>query len=694
MAYDLRQMITEKKYIRTYRILTVILSSLLIILILSAWIRESLFSEWKRYQHEFIDIIEKMAESIGADRDFVGVEVGIREYDLQDLIRIDRCITCHLGIDDPGMVNVMQPHSAHTGEYLNDHQPQRFGCTICHGGQGRALDKETAFGRNADAYWSSPLLDQPYIQSSCGKCHLALFTEGNELAGTEIFRIGQQVFNREGCLGCHRARGVGVTVGPDLTEQGEKTKHEYNFQNVKGEQTVSNWLKEHFRDPEMVSPGSQMLKISLQEEELEALVTFVMGLARPEIPYTYYSVETLNELKGARNLLNGIQIFQYCCSACHGKEREGKNYNEYKTGVPALSNRDFLSMASSELIRFTVLNGRGTRPMASWFPEFSGLFVQEVDSLIQLIRNGRLFQSSFDGMKNRHGNHGRGQIIYHSHCRMCHGENGEGQVGLALNNPDIQKTITDMFYYLTIRNGRYNTAMPSWFWFDDQEMSDLLALIRSWGSRYSILPGSYLPEGDPQKGFLQFHYLCSRCHGEFGEGETGPSILNKNFLAVADNEYLYRTIAFGRARTAMFGWKGQEAGQEIIKENQIADIIAYMRSVMDKTWDYIYPGTNPGNMEEGRKIFISHCAGCHGENGNGILAPQLHNQDFLNAATNGYIMATITLGRTGTDMPSWGRGDEKHPALSGKERQDVVAFVRSWQVIKIKRWEYVTPLEK
>ena len=107
------------------------------------------------------------------------------------------------------------------------------------------------------------------------------------------FLKGKLIFAAEGCLGCHQARGVGGILGPDLTEQGEKTKHEYSFQNIKGEQSISNWLKEHFRDPEMVSPGSQMLRIDLDEGEMEALATFVMGLAKPDIPFEYFSMATL-----------------------------------------------------------------------------------------------------------------------------------------------------------------------------------------------------------------------------------------------------------------------------------------------------------------------------------------------------------------------------------------------------------------
>ena len=124
----------------------------------------------------------------------------------------------------------------------------------------------------------------------------------------EVFLRGKTIFSQEGCLGCHQARGVGGILGPDLTEQGEKTKHEYSFQNISGEQSVSNWLKEHFSDPEMVSPGSQMLRINLEENELEALATFVMGLSKPDIPFDYFTMATLNEFKGIRKYMKGEQV--------------------------------------------------------------------------------------------------------------------------------------------------------------------------------------------------------------------------------------------------------------------------------------------------------------------------------------------------------------------------------------------------
>jgi len=141
----------------------------------------------------------------------------------------------------------------------------------------------------------------------------------------------------------------------------------------------------------------------------------------------------------------------------------------------------------------------------------------------------------------------------------------------------------------------------------------------------------------------------------------------------------------GRAHTAMFGWKGQTSGQITIDDKDIIDIIAYIRSTQDTIWDYIYAGSNPGDANQGKNSYLNNCSGCHGKSGSGLLAPALNNQEFLNAATNGYLLATISLGRKGTDMPSWGRGNAEHDKLTGKERQDLVAFIRSWQKIRIKK---------
>jgi cytochrome c oxidase cbb3-type subunit 3 len=226
--------------------------------------------------------------------------------------------------------------------------------------------------------------------------------------------------------------------------------------------------------------------------------------------------------------------------------------------------------------------------------------------------------------------------------------------------------------------------MPSWSLLTDQELSDLVAYIRAWGGNSTLPDDLVLPASDLEEGALKYHFLCSRCHGEFGEGETGPAIINRDFLEVATDRFLDETIANGRSHTAMFGWSADVYGEERLNPEDIGNVVGFMRASAAGPLTYIYQGSNPGTAAAGAGIFRERCSECHGNNGEGIKAPALNNQEFLSAASNGYLMATITLGRQGTAMPSWGYGQEKYPALSDTERQDVVAYLRSWQRIRIK----------
>jgi mono/diheme cytochrome c family protein len=677
----------EKRY--TYRVQWLVLTgaALLFILFIGTWIHEGIHKEWRKSQREYAGILREM----NPDGDIQGVEDferGIFQVELPQLDRVDRCISCHHGMEDSRMGAVPQPHTLHPGTFLADHPIQKYGCTICHGGQGRALSREDAFGRLPETHWSYPLLEQPYIQASCGKCHLAIFNSPEKdgavaMEGMEVFVRGKNLFSQEGCLGCHKARGVGGILGPDLTRQGEKTKHEYSFQNIAGEQTVSNWLKEHFRDPEMVSPGSQMLQIHLEEEELEAMATFVMGLHKPAIPFDYFTMPTLHEFKGIRDSIEGPTGFAYLCSACHGKKGEGKGYKDYKTGIPSIGNVDFLRVASADFIRFTMEKGRSLRQMGSWTGSVSGMDAEELDDVASHLK-GKYDWSIDDGGSGLRGNAEAGARLFDQHCRTCHGVNGSGDVAVALNQEGFLTRASDDFILETMIRGRGNTAMPGWSILDRADLRNLLEVIRNWNRARPGKDHMTLPEPDFEEGALRYHFLCSRCHGEFGEGETGPAIINRDFLEAAGNRFLFETIAEGRIHTAMFGWSADVYNQEKLEPQDISNIIGYMRSTAMSPPTYIYQGSNPGNRVEGTGIFATRCAECHGPSGEGILAPALNNQEFLSAASNGYLMATITLGRSGTAMPSWGYGQGAYQALSGKERHDLVAYVRAWQRIRIK----------
>lgn len=674
-------------------------SALLIIFVLAiGWVSEGLFPSWKQWQREYSRKIRKTYQD-ARERAILLPELGVYQLELGELKRTDRCITCHLAIEGSVLDSLYQPFKVHPGSHLEHHPMKSFGCTICHGGQGQALDKRNAFALNPQNDWDHPILEPPFIESSCGKCHLSLFSVDSNLLTSTVLEHGRAIFLREGCLGCHKARGIGGMLGPDLTAQGDKTKHEYNFRNIKGNQTISNWIEQHFVDPEMVSPGSRMLQFDLPTSELEALATCVMGLSNPDLPYQYVGVNVLNELKGIRPELEGNPLYAMTCSACHGATGEGKRYTEFKYGIPAIGGPGFLAVASTDYIAFILHYGRTSQLMTSWAPDFSGLSAAEVAKLDEFVRSRRAANSTWEATSLSvgvgKGSKQAGETLYKTHCQTCHGPDAKGDLASGFNHPDFFRAASLEYLYFTMFRGRLNVAMPSWSVFTDQEMVDLISYIGSFGDlqinhqasgirhQFFTMPDPRSPIPDMVSGAERFHYLCSRCHGEHGEGSTGPAILNRDFLLTADEPFLYQTISNGRLHTPMHGWIRSGSQEGGLQPDEITGIIEFMKSCRDTLWEYIYPGPTLGDKTKGKELFGSHCATCHGAHETEVKAPSLNDQVFLNAATNGFLLGTISLGRPGTEMPVWGSSTKHHQALTAQQRKDLVAYIRSWQLVHL-----------
>jgi mono/diheme cytochrome c family protein len=111
------------------------------------------------------------------------------------------------------------------------------------------------------------------------------------------------------------------------------------------------------------------------------------------------------------------------------------------------------------------------------------------------------------------------------------------------------------------------------------------------------------------------------------------------------------------------------------------DIVAFIRSNEDKNNDAIYTSLTPGIPADGKVRYEGMCAGCHGVNGEGKNAPALNNQEFLAAATDGFLQATIALGRSGTAMRSWAKGAQGYEELNAQQINDIVSYIRTWQKV-------------
>ena len=128
------------------RILFVAWTALLAgLFVLSYW--EDSSPEWTTYQRRFLHSLSKDERRT--------LRSGIKQLIVSDLGRVDRCTTCHVAIDKPQLALAEQPFTAHPGDYLKWHPPEKFGCTVCHGGQGLATEVKAAHGQVE--HWERPL---------------------------------------------------------------------------------------------------------------------------------------------------------------------------------------------------------------------------------------------------------------------------------------------------------------------------------------------------------------------------------------------------------------------------------------------------------------------------------------------------------------------------------------------------------
>ena len=634
--------------------------------------------EWKSYRLEFKEKLRAAAKTdaqIEAAEDF---PIAIQQNLLPELGRVDRCITCHGGLENPSMADADLPHRAHSGDYLLHHPIEKFGCTVCHGGQGRALSRRQAFARSPGIHWDYPVLPMAYAQLSCGKCHMAVFDPQQELPGADVLARGKKLFLENGCLGCHVVRGTGGTLGPELTRQGLKTKHEYDFTHVEGERTERTWLREHFVAPERVSPGSKMPALDLDEDDLTALISFTMALTGLEFPALYQSLDSIAEFKGKRRPMDGALAYAALCSSCHGAAGEGRELRQFEEATPPLHSPDFLAVASPQMLKLTVRNGRSGRLMPAWTAEQAGLTEAELDGLVEYVRSWRPVAPSYAATAAVDGDEELGRRLYPSRCGICHGPDGKGGIGPSLNNQDFLAVASDKFLFRTMVDGRENTAMPSWSGLSAREVAGLLTLMRSWQTVPAALPSFELNKGDAEEGESMFAGMCAGCHGKHGQGAVGPALLNRDFLAAASDGYIRETIYRGRRDTAMVSWGKRLQGLEQLHDHEIGDLVAFIRSREHHEPEVLHTNITPGTPSLGKDLYAGMCAGCHGVDGEGEHGPALNNPEFLDAATNGFLQATIAMGRQGTAMRSWAKGAQGYEELSAEQINDIVAYVRTW----------------
>jgi len=132
---------------------------------------------------------------------------------------VDRCESCHMGIREPVKLTAaaMSLKGKKPDEYaraftshpepdlLKTHDPDKFGCSPCHQGNGRATTSvEKAHGNYE--HWLWPLFPKGNVEAGCQTCHAAdMVLVSNDVGWT--VSEGKDLYRQRGCVGCHRYEG-------------------------------------------------------------------------------------------------------------------------------------------------------------------------------------------------------------------------------------------------------------------------------------------------------------------------------------------------------------------------------------------------------------------------------------------------------------------------------------------------------
>jgi len=725
---------------RQVRLMKVVLlvSSLASLLVFStAAYMENFRGEWRTHQHEYRKLLIETAGDEAAKASAVAFTIGHKQIYLTELADIDRCTTCHLGMENPQMENAELPLGKHPGDLLLMHPPEKFGCTVCHQGRGRATTREQAHGWRADGsavpHIGTPQLRDEAVYTSCGRCHAeadlyggnadlfagasgqgatASTTESldasalrRSLPGADELARGKSLVISSGCLGCHKYRGRGGTLGTDLTYVGDKTKHDFDFTRIKGEHTVEQWLHEHFVVPTEVSPGTIMPDMGLADSDARALSLYMMGLHRKSLPAGLRPRPPMHA-GGMTEAADGETLYTMFCAACHGSDGFGttirrglwppdsdiaetddapsdivvQRRDAFDLMVPSLNHADTLAVASDDYLRHVIRHGRSGTNMPAWHASLEGgLSDNEIDRLTGHVRHWQPAGPPTEHISAARGDPRFGRSLYRSRCVGCHGRNGDGGIGVALNSPSFLAVASDEFLRDAIIHGRPNTAMPSWRDLAAVEVSDLLAFIRTWQAeppnKQAVLDA--LAAGEPDSRALRmgrtlYRSNCSTCHGSKGQSGVGPSLNTDAFLSLADDEYLYDAIVLGRPGTAMPSW-------EHLSVEDVVDIINFMRTWNGREKRALDAFRAHGDWDRGRIIFQGSCAGCHGNSAEGGTGPQLNNPVFLASATDAMLRQWISYGKPDTEMRAFLKGQQGVTDLTEAQIEDVISHLRRFE---------------
>lgn len=170
-----------------------------------------------------------------------------------------------------------------------------------------------------------------------------------------------------------------------------------------------------------------------------------------------------------------------------------------------------------------------------------------------------------------------GNVLFSTYCAVCHGKQGEGDIGPALNDKTFLSSTGNETIFSVISSGVPSTEMPAWNQvhggpLTDQQIRQLVAYVRSWEP---TAPEVHTAEsaGDPAQGLKIYDSTCIVCHGETGMGtDRAPALNDPAKLAEFDDDWYSSTITDGRPSKGMPTWG------TVLSPLQVRHLVALLRA--------------------------------------------------------------------------------------------------------------------
>ncbi len=204
-----------------------------------------------------------------------------------------------------------------------------------------------------------------------------------------------------------------------------------------------------------------------------------------------------------------------------------------------------------------------------------------------------------------------------------------------------------------------------------------------------------------EKGQALYQKQCLACHGEKGKGDGKAAYLlnprprdftSREFRLVSTldagptKEDLFKTITRGMPGSAMPSWNH-------LSEDERWGLVYYVRYLMQYEKEIppesiiqvpAEPSVTPEGITRGRQLYLTSCAGCHGQEGKGDGQQAMVNTDgtptrprdltsglFKGYSTGKDLYFRLTAGLPGSPMPSY------QASLTQEEIWDIIHYVQS-----------------